>query len=114
VTLYVDGAVETKTVVADTLGGQSIISAGQSYMIGNQQSENFAMLGAIGLFRQYNVVKSQAFIQQFKINQLIPAIDSSCVLAPKLNEGGSNTTTGDLSASDLTGTLSSSSVWLRG
>jgi hypothetical protein len=114
VNLHLDGVAETMTTVADTLGGQSIVSAGQNYMIGNQQSENFAMLGAIGLSRQYNVVKSQAFIQQFKINQLIPAIDFSCVLAPKLNEGGSNTTTGDLSASGLTGTLSSASVWLRG
>jgi len=118
VKIYLDGALETVTVESDTLGGNTIKSTDplhpNNYLIGNQTGEPFAMPGAIGLFRQFNTVKSQAYIQQYKINQLIPAIDSSCVLAPKLNEGGSNTTTGDLSGSGLTGTLSSSSVWLRG
>lgn len=115
VQIYLDGVAETLTTVADTLGGNSIVSAGQNYLIGNQQNQlNFAMEGAIGLFRQFNAVKPLSYIQQYKINQLLPAVDSSCVLAPKLSEGGSNTTTGDLSSGGLTGTLNSAGCWLRG
>ena len=115
VQIYLDGVAETMTAVADTLGGNSIVSAGQNYLIGNQQNQpNLAMEGAIGLFRQFNAVKPLSYIQQYKINWLIPPIDSSCVLAPALSEGGSSTTTADLSASGLTGTLNSSSCWLRG
>lgn len=117
VRIYIDGVLQTTTIEKDTLGGNSIISTDgahpNNYLIGNQTGVSFGFAGAIGLFRQFNVVKPPSFIQQFKINNLIPAVDGSCVLAPKLNEGGSSTTTADLSASGLTGTLNSSSCWLR-
>ncbi len=116
--IYVDGMPETITVNADSLGGGSIISTyganPNGYVIGNQQGQSFGNIGAIGLFRQFNRVLSQSEIQKYKINMTLPPIDSSCVLAPALNEGGSSTTTADLSASGLTGTLNSASCWLRG
>jgi|GEM_PF-2521221 hypothetical protein len=113
VQIYVDGNPETMTVVSDTLTA-SIVASGQDYIIGNQQAVNFALMGAIGLFRQFNVVKSQAFIQNFKINYTVPPCDSTCVLAPKLNEGGSSTTTGDYSSNNFTGTMANGNQWLRG
>ncbi len=111
-----DGVAEAKTVVSDTLTASIVSSAGQTYQIGNQQGLSFGSIGAIGLFRQYNVVKPLSFIQQFKINFTLPTSsnDATCVLAPSLSEGSSSTTTADLSASGFTGTMSSSAVWLRG
>lgn len=112
--IYVDGVAESLTVEFDNLGGQSIKNAANSYMLLNASGAGAATIGAIGFFEQSNIVRPLSYIQQFKLDQKIPPVDSSVVLRPKLNEGGSNTTTGDLSQSGLTGTLSSSSLWLRG
>ena len=73
VNIYVDGVLETMTVESDTLGGNSIKSTilGHSnfYFIGNRSPSTDsgtgeigteALPGAIGLFRQFNTVKSQA------------------------------------------------------
>lgn len=113
ITMYVDGNVETQTTEIDALGGNTIKGA-NDYIIGNQTGSGFGLSGAIGMFRQYNVVKSQGFIQDFKLNYTMPPVDATCDLGPKLNEGGSNTTTGDNCHNNLTGTLSSTAVWLRG
>lgn len=112
VKLYVDGVAETITILSDNLTG-SIIASGQVYIVGNQQAQPYGFQGAIGLFRQYNVVKPQSFIANFQINMTLPPIDGTCVLAPKMTEGGTSTTTADASSSGLTGTLSADTYWLR-
>jgi Concanavalin A-like lectin/glucanases superfamily len=120
--LYVDGVLETMTTESDNLGGHSIKGTNptypNNYLIGNQTDENFGFPGAIGLFRQFNVVKVLSDIQAYAVNQRIPALDSSCVFAPSLQEGsgasGTNVTTSDLSGNGLTGTLSDAAQWLRG
>lgn len=113
VSMYIDGVLETMTVESDTLGGGSIKDPNNNFEIANQTGLALGLPGAIGLVRQYNRQLSQAEIQNFNINKTIPAIDASCVLAPKFTEGGSSTTTGDDSASALTGTFPSASFWLR-
>lgn len=119
VNIYVDGVLETMTVEHDGLAGHSIIgpAGNNQYQIGNQTNA-LGLIGAVGLFRQYNVVKPLAFIQQFtgifSQNQQVPAIDATCVLAPDLSVGAPSLTVPDLSASHLTGTLTSVGCWLRG
>ncbi len=114
VAIYVDGVPETLTVNQDNLGGNTIVASGQSYQIGQQQSQSFAFPGAIGFFRHYTGVKTQAFIQNFKINMTLPPVDATCALGPRLNEGGSSTTTGDFCSGNHTGTMNNANQWLRG
>jgi Alpha-L-arabinofuranosidase B, catalytic/Concanavalin A-like lectin/glucanases superfamily len=109
--LYVDGVQETTAVETDSLGGHSIVFAGQSFYIGVQQTNGFPLHGMLGHFQLDNVVRSAGYIATYATPSSLPPIDGNTALSLALT-GGSGTTAIDSSGNGLNGTLTSANMWV--
>jgi hypothetical protein len=111
--IYVDGVPETMTVASDTLGGLTIIGAGQVFELGNQVVDdpqaNFR--GCLGRFQLDGVVRSAAYIATYSTPSALPPIDANTLLSVALTEGA-GTTAHDASTGAHNGALKTSTMWV--
>jgi len=111
VKVYVDGIAVGMTVDSDTLGGQTIVSAGQSFWIGMQQSLHFPWGGVIKRFQIDNVARSAAYIAACATPASLPPIDTNTQVCLRFQDG-SGTTVVDSSGKGINGTLTNAAQWM--
>lgn len=111
VNIYIDGTLETVTVPLDTLGGLSIVAAGQSLNLGFQQGESFWLPGTLNHFQLDNIARSGAYIAAHSTPSSLPPIDGNTAISLPLTEG-SGTTAHDASGNGRNGTLTSGNMWV--
>ncbi|HJQ15926.1 MAG TPA: LamG-like jellyroll fold domain-containing protein [Allosphingosinicella sp.] len=113
VKLYVDGVLDTNTIVeSDSLAGNSTTSPGPM-LIGNQTgfTAGFFHRGAMSHHQFHNVVRDASYIAQYGVIGSIPALPDANIIGNYPMDEGSGTTVDDTSLSDFNGTLTTA-TWL--
>ena len=108
---YIDGVQDTLTVIADALGGNSIVGGTQNFSVGCQANDGGnAVNGRVGFFQMDNIVRSQSYIATNFTVAGPPPNTVNTVIRLMMSEG-SGTTVHDTSTNGFTGTLTSSGMW---
>jgi hypothetical protein len=111
VKVYIDGVAETLATEQNTLTA-SIIGAGQSYYIGNQQGIlGYNLRGMLSFFQLDNLVRSQGYISAY-INGAIPPNDGANTAMRLLLNEGTGTTINDTASVPHNGVLTSATMWV--
>jgi len=113
VKIYLNALLETLTVVKNTLGGLSIVSAGQQMFITNQLgAEPTSWLhGAMSGWMVWNVAKDQTFISANSALDVLPTADGNTILRIPFSEG-TGTTAVDTSTNHFNAILTTSNMWI--
>lgn len=112
VKIYLDGVPETLHVEKDTLGGNTIVGAGQSFYIASQQGSAALFLhGHMKDFVLDNTERDATYVAANSNITIAPTTDANRQLLLLLGEG-TGTTVSDTSGNGYDGTVSSISMWL--
>lgn len=108
VKIYVDGVAESLTTVQNNLGGNSIVSGTQTFLVGNQTNRlGYYNMGFQDEFVMYNTEKSPSFVATYSTPALLPPATADAQIYYHFDEL-SGTSCTDSSGNGRTGTLTQS------
>jgi len=112
VKIYLDGALETLVVNVNNLAGNSIVAAGQSWRIINQQAADWYLNGRIKDLVLDSVVRNATYVGLNSNPSVAPNPDAGNRQLLLLFNERTGTVAADTSGNGYNATLSSASMWL--
>src|SRR5215831_39603 len=109
--VYVDGTEVAMSVDANTLGGQTIIGAGQLFWLGMQQNLFFPLGGVLKRFQMDNVARSSTYIAACATPSALPPVDANTQVLLRF-QAGTGTNAADSSGNNRNGTLTNAGQWM--